>query len=134
MSEDNERETDEARDERQHRQDKDKLIERTEQNKANEQTWNNSGLLRDIQSRQCEVLERLGEMKVTIGNIEEHTTVMNSELGSCKEDIADAKKDIADLKNRTIFKLGWKELAKISGSIGGIVTLVITILKFIFHM
>lgn len=134
MSEDTDRETPEEQRAREERQVKDKATELREQNRANVNTWNNSGLLRDIQSRQCEVLEKMGEMKVSIDNIEQHTTVMNSELGSCKEDIAKSKEDIRELKNRTILKIGWKQIAAIIGGTGTLVTIAYTLLKiFVFH-
>jgi chromosome segregation ATPase len=134
MSEDSPRETPEEQFAREARQIADRATELREQNKANTQTWNNSGLLRDIQSRQCEVLEKMGEMKVSIDNIENHTTVMNSELGACKEDISKAKDDIKELKNRFILKLSWKQIAAIIGGTSGLIGIIFTLLKaFVFH-
>lgn len=94
----------------------------------------NKEMIATVVNKQIEMAETLGEIKATLVSIDKHTSVMNEELGACKEDIATSKKDIAELKNRTIFKLTWKELAKISGSIGTVVTVIITILKFVFHM
>lgn len=128
------RETNKNRDKRQLKERRDFEDSQKRENAVAEETYNNTGMMRDIQARQCEVLETLGELKVTIKNIDEHTTVMNEELGHCKEDIAAAKLDIKDLKNKPILKLGWKDLAKITGSMGTIVTIVITVLKFVFHM
>jgi hypothetical protein len=127
-------ETPEERKAREERQIKDKAIELREQNRANLNSYNNSGLLRDIQSRQCEILEALGELKSTVINIDKHTTIMNNELGSCKEDIAKAKDDIKELKNRAILKLGYKQLAAIIGGTSGLIGIIFALLKlFVFH-
>lgn len=133
MSDDRPRETQEEQKSREKRQLEDKATELREQNRANENTWNNFGMLRDIQSRQCEVIEKLGEMKVSIDNIETHTTIMNSELGVCKEDIVHAKEDIKNLKERFILKLSWKQVAAIIGGTSGLIGIIFTLIKaFVF--
>lgn len=134
MSDDRPRETPEEQTAREKRQIEDTATQLREQNRANLNSYNNSGLLRDIQSRQCEVLEKLGEMKVSIDDIQKHTGVMNTELGQCQENISHAQADIKDLKNRTILKIGWKQIAAIIGGTSTLVGLVFTLIKFfIFH-
>jgi chromosome segregation ATPase len=129
------RETNEEREAREIRQDEDSKKAWKEQNKTNEEARNNTGLLRDIQSRQCDVLEKLGEMKVTIQSIEEHTSVMNNELGSCKEDIKTAKEDIKELKGKFILKLSGKQMVTIIGATSTLVTIIYTLLKiFVFKL
>jgi predicted nuclease with TOPRIM domain len=91
-------------------------------------------MISDMVNRQIEMAGILGEMKATLKSIDEHTSVMNTELGVCKEEIAKSKEEIKDLKDRFILKLSWKQVGLIIGGTGTLVSVVYTLLKIIvFH-
>lgn len=90
-------------------------------------------LLLDIQARQCEMLESLGEMKSNIEAIKTHTETMNSELGSCEANIKACQGEIIEIKKKPILNISWKQLVTAIGAISAIIVIVQVLIQ-IFHI
>ena len=83
---------------------------------------------------EIEIIERLTRIEDKVKGIEEHTKVMNGELGECQESLKGCNEEIANMKKNIVFRISWKDAGKIAGLSGTIVTIIYTLLKiFVFR-